>query len=69
MRFADHLCRMQQGLGWDAAFIQAHATQRRAGIDHHNFAPQIGSTKSAGIATGASADDHQVSMVTHVIFL
>ena len=53
------LGRMQQGLGGDAASMQAGASELVL-VDEDDRHAQLGCTQGAGIATAAAAEDYQV---------
>jgi hypothetical protein len=55
-------CHVQQCLGWDAAHVQAHATQGGVALDDDNFQAQVGCAEGSGIATGATAQHQQVAL-------
>ena len=60
--FVHHRCDMQQGFGWDAAHVQAHATQGGVTLDDDDFQAQVGGAEGGGIATGATAQHQQVAL-------
>ncbi len=53
------LGRVQQRLGGDAALVQAGATEL-ALLDQHDVEAELGGAQGAGIATAATAEDHDV---------
>ena len=61
-RLVDHLCRMQQRLGRNAADVQADAAERRPAIDQHHLQPEVRGAKRRGIAAGARAQHQQLRL-------
>lgn len=51
---------VQQGLGRDAADIQAGAAQGGAFIDEGDLEAELGGAEGANVAAGAGADDDEV---------
>ena len=51
---------MQQGLGRDAADIEAGAAERAALVDAGDLQPELGCVDGGDIAARAAADDHQI---------
>ena len=59
-----HMRRIQQRLGRDAADVQAGATQRVATFDAGGLKAKLGTANGADIAAGAATDDDHV-IVSH----
>ena len=51
-------------LGWDAANVEAGATQGAALLNAHGLHPQLGRLDGGHISAGASAQNHQVALAT-----
>ena len=51
----DHLGRVQQRLGGDAAHVQAHAAQHRPALDQRDLEAKVGGSKRGGIAARTRA--------------
>ena len=60
-RLVDHLGRVQQRLGGDAADIEAYAAQRRAAVDEHDLLAEIGRAEGGGVAAGTRAEHDDVA--------
>jgi hypothetical protein len=56
--FVDHRRRVQQGLGWNAADVEADAAERGVAFHQHGVEAEIGAAKRRGISAGAGAE-HQ----------
>ena len=60
--FADHLGGVQQGLGGNAAAIEANAAQFFVLFDKKNFFAKVGGVKGGGVAAGPGAKNNNLSM-------
>ena len=66
--FVQHMGRVQQCLGRDAADVQAGAAQGVAPLNHSRFQAQLRATNGANVAAGAGTDDDDV-VAGHRVFL
>ena len=58
--FVQHVCRVQQCLGRDAANVQACAAKCLAPFNNGSFQTELGATNSADIAARAGTDNDDV---------
>jgi len=56
----DQLADVQQGLGGNAALMQADAAQGGGGLDQGGLHAELGSPERRGVAARAAADDQQI---------
>ena len=61
-RVVDHLGRMQQRLGRNAADVQAHAAQRRPAIHQCHLESKIGGTECGRVAPGTRTQHQQLHL-------
>ena len=61
-RLDNHFGGVQQGLGGNAAAIQADAAEFLVLLDQQHFFAQIGGVKSRGVTAGSRAQHHNFSM-------
>ena len=59
---ADHFGGVQQGLGGNAAAIEANAAQLFVLFDEKNFFAEVGGVKGGGVAARARAQNHNLCM-------
>ena len=59
----DHLGRVQQRLGRDAAHIQAHPAERAAAVDHHNLLAEVGGPERCGVAARPGAEHQHLGVL------
>ena len=57
-----HRGHMQQGLGGNAAHVQADPAQGGVALDQNHFQAQVGSTESGGVAARAGAQDQDIAI-------
>ena len=57
-RLVHHLGGVEEGLGGDAADIEAHPAQGRPALDQHHLLAEVGGAEGGGVAAGAGAQ-HQ----------
>ncbi len=62
VRLLDHLCGVQQRLGWDAADVEAHAAKHRPAFDDNDLLAEIGGAERGGVAAAAGADHKHFGM-------
>ena len=60
MRLVQHVAGMQQGLGGDAADVQAGSAKSLAALDHADLQAQLRRADGADIAAGAGADHDEI---------
>ena len=60
-RILDHLGGMQQGLGGNAADVQAHAAENRPALDERDLESQIGGAEGRGVAARSRAEDDEIA--------
>ena len=64
----DHLGRVQQRLGRDAAHVQADPAQRTAAVDHDDLLAQVGGPERGGVAARPGAEhEHLGVLVTALV--
>jgi len=61
LRRVHHRGHVQQGLGRDAAHVEAHAAELGVALDEHHAQPQVGRTKGRAVATRPAAEHEQVA--------
>ena len=54
--------RVQQGLGRNAADVEAHAAERRVALDQDHFLPKVGRAERGGVAAGAGPENNHVGV-------
>ena len=54
----DHVGRMQQRLGRDAADVEADPAEAGVTLDQHGIEAEIGAAERRGVAAGTGADHH-----------
>ena len=61
---AEHIGRVEQRLGWDAAPVQTDAAKVLA-LDHCRVEAELGGSDCRDVAAGAAADDDAIVMCRH----
>ncbi len=61
-RLDNHFGRVQQGLGGDAAPIEADAAQFFVLLHQQDFPAKVGGVKSGGVSAGSRPQHHNFSM-------
>ena len=63
VRLLDHLRGVQQGLGRDAADVQADAAERGPALHQHHLLAEIGGAEGRRVAAGAGAEHQHLRVV------
>ena len=65
LRLIDHLGGVQQGLGRNAADIEADAAERRVTFHQHGLESQVRGPERAAVAARSRADDEHLALDVH----